>query len=103
MRTRPDDREIEDYLRGLAGRLPPFAGRLLTQLRKPRARLARRAAALVLIAAGLFGFLPVLGFWMLALGILLLARDIPWLRRATVRVMIYGESWWRWRSERRRR
>ncbi len=103
MRTRPDDHEIDDRVDRLAERLPPFAGRLLTRLRKPSARWTRRAVALLLIAAGPFGFLPVLGYWMLALGILLLARDIPWLRRATIRTIIYAESWWRERGARRRR
>jgi hypothetical protein len=36
--------------------------------------------ALILIAGGLFSFLPVLGIWMLPLGLLLLAVDLPILR-----------------------
>ena len=95
-----DDREIEGYLRGLAARLPSPAGRVLAWLRRPQGRWTRRAAALPLIAAGPFGFLPVLGFWMLPIGILLLAEDIPALRRATVRAIMRAERLW---QERRRR
>jgi len=34
-----------------------------------------------LIPGGLLGFLPVLGLWMLPLGLLLLSIDVPILRR----------------------
>ena len=34
-----------------------------------------------LIVLGLFGFLPVLGFWMIPLGLALIALDVPALRR----------------------
>lgn len=33
-----------------------------------------------MIFAGLLGFLPILGFWMLPLGVALLASDVPPLR-----------------------
>lgn len=36
---------------------------------------------LLLIALGIVGFLPVLGFWMIPLGLALLATDVPPLRR----------------------
>ena len=36
--------------------------------------------ALLLIVGGVFSFLPVLGIWMLPLGLLLLAVDLPVLR-----------------------
>ena len=36
--------------------------------------------ALLLIVGGVFSFLPVLGIWMLPLGLLLLAVDLPILR-----------------------
>jgi hypothetical protein len=56
---------------------------------KPKARIAGRAAPLprsrwlrtllgvALIVAGILGFLPVLGFWMIPLGIAVLAYDWP--------------------------
>ena len=61
----------------------------------PRSRRARIAIGIILIVLGCFGFLPVLGFWMVPLGLLVLsyefARVRRWRRRAAV--------WW----ERRRR
>mgnify|MGYP007059119519 CR=1 FL=1 len=57
-------------------------------LRLPRARGARIVLGLAFIAGGLLGFLPVLGFWMLPLGFLILSQDVPvarrWRRRMTV-------------------
>ena len=35
----------------------------------------------VIVVAGVFGFLPVLGFWMIPLGVVVAALDIPPLRR----------------------
>lgn len=46
---------------------------------KPGSRV-RLPLAIVLILGGLLGFLPVLGFWMLPLGLVLLAIDWPVLR-----------------------
>ena len=41
----------------------------------------RSLLGLLLVVAGLFGFLPILGFWMIPLGAALIALDIPPLRR----------------------
>lgn len=35
----------------------------------------------LLIVGGLFGFLPVLGFWMIPVGLVIMATDLPPLRR----------------------
>ena len=39
--------------------------------------LVRGLLGVILIFLGLLGFLPVLGFWMIPLGLALLATDIP--------------------------
>jgi purine-cytosine permease-like protein len=36
---------------------------------------------ILLVAAGFVGFLPILGFWMAPVGAVLIALDIPPLRR----------------------
>jgi len=41
----------------------------------------RLILGLLLMVCGVFGFLPILGFWMLPLGAVLAALDIPPLRR----------------------
>ena len=55
----------------------------------------------LLVIGGLFSFLPILGIWMLPLGLLLLAQDIPVLKRPTSSAMIRLER--RWVEWRRRR
>jgi hypothetical protein len=52
----------------------------------PASRAVRIALGGALIAGGFVGFLPVLGFWMLPLGILILSVVRRWRRRAVV--------WW---------
>jgi hypothetical protein len=42
--------------------------------------IVRGLLGILLILAGMLGFLPVLGFWMIPLGVALLATDIPALR-----------------------
>ena len=41
----------------------------------------RSVLGVLLMAGGVFGFLPILGFWMLPLGAMFIALDIPPLRR----------------------
>ena len=47
----------------------------------PRSRLLRISIGSVLVVFGTFGFLPVLGFWMIPAGLLILSVDIPRVRR----------------------
>ncbi len=58
--------------------------------------ILRAILGLALVAGGFLGFLPVLGFWMLPLGLLILSIDFPPVRRfrraVTVRIMD-----WLWR------
>jgi hypothetical protein len=55
----------------------------------PANRYARLGLGLLLIAGGILGFLPILGFWMIPLGLLVLSFDLPqvrrWRRRFVVR------------------
>jgi hypothetical protein len=41
----------------------------------------RSVLGILLVAAGFVGFLPILGFWMAPVGAVLIALDIPPLRR----------------------
>ncbi|HEV7254512.1 MAG TPA: hypothetical protein VGN97_15615 [Mesorhizobium sp.] len=65
----------------------------------PRSRAARITIGCLLILFGIFGFLPILGFWMVPLGLLVLsyefARVRRWRRRSAV--------WWERRRGRPRR
>ena len=46
-----------------------------------RSPLLRVPLGLLLCLGGALWFLPVLGLWMLPLGLLILSEDVPWLRR----------------------
>ncbi|MEW5421907.1 hypothetical protein [Amorphus sp. 3PC139-8] len=60
------------------------------RVRLPRSRPVRLGLGGGLVLGGVLGFLPVLGFWMLPLGLVVLSVDSPGLRRLRRR----GEVWW---------
>lgn len=66
----------------------------------PGSRLGRLGIGIGLIIGGLLGFLPIVGFWMLPLGLLVLSVDSPVLRRLRRRGEIVILR--RWRSYRTR-
>ncbi|MFV3127283.1 hypothetical protein [Niveispirillum sp. KHB5.9] len=61
--------------------LPPAAVRVLEWLRSPRARRVRLVLGMLLICAGFLWFLPIVSIEMLPVGLLLIAIDVPFLRR----------------------
>ncbi|MBX3582649.1 MAG: hypothetical protein KF810_12195 [Rhizobiaceae bacterium] len=61
----------------------------------PQSKPMRISIGSGLILLGCFGFLPVLGFWMVPVGLLVLSHDLAWARRYRRRSTV----WW----ERRRR
>ena len=61
----------------------------------PRSRGLRVAIGVVLILGGILGFLPILGFWMIPIGLLVLSYEFAMVRRHRRRFVV----WW----ERRRR
>jgi hypothetical protein len=87
--------------------------RLVPALRGPMSTLRRDSwfpvrfpVALLLITGGIFSFLPILGIWMLPLGLLLLAVDLPVLRSPISVLIIRSRRKARmlakrWRSRRR--
>jgi len=84
----------------LIDRLPGRFREWTLWLLEPESRWARIPAAVVLIFGGLLGMLPVLGFWMLPLGVILLAEDLPIVRRGVARLLAWVERRWpHWFSE----
>ena len=82
----------------------PAARGLLEWLRRPASRYFRIPIGVLLVLGGMFSFLPVLGIWMLPLGLLLLALDIAFLRTPIAGTMIRAtRKWQAWRRERKRR
>ena len=60
------------------------------RLKLPQSRAWRTTVGVLLVFFGCLGFLPVLGFWMIPLGLLVLSHDSPFLRRQRRRLSV----WW---------
>ena len=56
----------------------------------PQSRPARVCVGGLLVVLGMFGFLPVLGFWMIPLGLLILSYEFATVRRWRRRF----DLWW---------
>lgn len=58
------------------------------RIKMPQSRALRIAIGAALVVGGTLGFLPILGFWMIPLGIVVLSGDLHivrrWRRRAVV-------------------
>ncbi len=73
--------------------MDPRTGKLVlgsVQIPMPRSRIGRIVIGLALIVGGTLGFLPILGFWMLPLGFLVLSQDLPFVRRQRRKLA----CWW---------
>ncbi|ALN73442.1 MULTISPECIES: hypothetical protein [unclassified Aureimonas] len=81
-------------------------------LRLPANRLARMALGIAFLIGGVFSFLPILGLWMLPLGLIILSIDLAFVRRWRRRTEVKwgrrqrlkfannpqaaGRPWYRW-------
>ncbi len=54
-------------------------------------RISRILVGLALVVGGMLGFLPVLGFWMIPLGILVMFFEVPWVRERWRQ----ARAWWK--------
>src|SRR5690242_10098224 len=81
----------EARLDSLIQRLPRRVQATVRWLRRPASRWVRIPAGVLLIFGSLLSILPLFGFWMLPLGMLLLAEDVPWLCRARDRLLDWIE------------
>lgn len=92
---------LERLFLRLEARFPRFA-MMIYVLRQPWAMLIRIPLGILLVAGGVLSFLPILGVWMLPLGLLLLAIDLPFLQRPMTSTVLRGERQWKlWRRNRR--
>lgn len=80
--------------RQLEHEVPGRVARALRSLRHPDARWIRIPAGILLVLGGVFSILPFLGIWMLPLGLLLIAYDVPVLRRPVGRFTIWAVRKW---------
>ncbi len=93
----PVDEDAERHRRRLGrllDRLPVRIRNAALWLLRPESRWARIPAGVLLIIGGFLAILPVFGLWMLPLGILLIAEDVPAIRRGVARALDWAESRW---------
>lgn len=55
----------------------------------PESRILRMSLGAALCFGGLFAFLPVLGLWMIPLGLAVLSVDVPPIRRHSSRAAVH--------------
>jgi purine-cytosine permease-like protein len=59
----------------------------------PGSRLGRTVVGILLILGGFVGFLPIVGFWMVPLGLIVLSIDFPIVRRWRRRFDVKFGGW----------
>ncbi len=80
--------------RRLEHEVPGKVAQVLRSLRHPKSRWVRIPVGVLFILGGVFSILPGLGIWMLPLGLLLIAYDVPALRKPVGRFTIWGAEKW---------
>jgi hypothetical protein len=88
--------ELNRYFKMIDRRVPISVSKFIQWLRKPSSFAVRLIIAILLILGGIFSFLPVLGIWMLPLGLLLIAQDIPFLQKPLLGAFAWIERKYEW-------
>jgi hypothetical protein len=82
-----NDPRVQPSIDKLPGPLP----RWLRWMRKPNAKWVRIATGILFIIGSCLSILPIFGIWMLPLGMILLAQDIPLFQRLCSRLLDWVE------------
>lgn len=82
--------ELRTAFKRVERSLPPRVASKLRWLRHPASRWVRLPSGVALAVGGVFSFLPVLGIWMLPLGLMLVAADVPFLRLPMARFTMWA-------------
>lgn len=86
--------ELDRHFAWLQDKLSPRMASVVAWLRKPSSIFVRIPLGILLILGGIFSILPVLGLWMLPLGLLLIAQDVPFLQKPLAQLMGWMERKW---------
>jgi hypothetical protein len=88
--------KLDRYFEMINRRVPISVSRFIRWLRRPSSFAVRLVIAILLIVGGIFSFLPVLGLWMLPLGLLLIAQDVRLLQKPLVVAFVCVERTVEW-------
>ena len=90
--TTSHEAELDRYFEKFEKHLPDRLNRAMHWLRQPSSFYVRILVSVLLIFGGIFSFLPILGLWMLPLGLIFIAQDLPFLRPPLIAVLKWIES-----------
>src|SRR5262245_30081850 len=97
-RSRSDSDGLDRKINRITDELPESAGGFVRWLKLPSLRLVGLPIVLPLMRGAVVGFLPVFGFWMIPLGLLLLAQHVPFLQRPLLQAVTWLErKWLQWK------
>ncbi|HZV98979.1 MAG TPA: hypothetical protein VFF74_08330 [Methylophilaceae bacterium] len=86
--------ELDVAYTSLEHEVPTWMARIIRWLHSPKSRLYRIPLGLLLIACGVVGFLPIVGYEFIPLGLLVLAQDIPFLRKPVGKLILWLLQKW---------
>jgi len=86
--------ELDVAYTSLEHEVPAWMARMIRWLHSPKSRLYRIPLGLLLIACGVVGFLPIIGYEFIPLGLLVLAQDIPFMRKPVGRLILWLLKKW---------
>jgi hypothetical protein len=99
--------KLDQAYEGLEREAPDWLSRCIRWLRNPSARWVRLPLGIALVVSGFFGFLPVVGYEFIPVGLLLIAQDLPFMRKPVAEATLWLERKWmdlrRWWRARRGR
>jgi hypothetical protein len=94
MRSESGKELLDRAFDGLERETPDRVTRVIRWVRDPKSRWVRLPLGVLCIVASFFWFLPVVGVEFLPIGLLLIAQDVPFLRKPVARLMLWLERKW---------
>ena len=100
MKSRADKQErdkemLDRAFERLEEETPDRITKIVRWLRSPQSRGIRLPVGILCIIASFFWFLPVIGIEFFPIGLLLIAQDVPFLRRPVAKLLLRLEDKWR--------
>lgn len=89
-----EGQKLQKSLKKLEDNSSPRVAKFLRWVQNPKARRYRIPIGLALIIAGALGVLPVFGIWMVPVGLLLLALDVPFLQAPIGKLILWTLTRW---------
>ena len=87
-------KELDRHFAWFEKKLPPGPAKFVSWVRKPTSIYVRIPLAFLLVVGGFLSFLPVLGLWMLPVGLLLFTQDVPPLQKPMAQGLGWIERKW---------